>query len=117
MGRNTLSQCFEQARIRFEKEVVGPLNRDDKRAEAAKSFLNGAKLEELERACKDLSTKAEEKATNTASRLLTTIEQFKGAADIFLQYAPESVSIVWFGISSLISRQGGNKAFNMRDMR
>ncbi|KAF3918197.1 hypothetical protein ABW20_dc0105600 [Dactylellina cionopaga] len=104
MGRKTLSQCFGEARDRFQNEVVQPLSsKDEKRAEAAKTFLNGAKLEELERACKDLSTKAEEKANNTASRLLTTIDQFKGAADVFLQFAPESVSIVWFGISSLIS--------------
>ncbi|KAK6538165.1 hypothetical protein TWF694_011047 [Orbilia ellipsospora] len=103
MGRKTLSQCFNKAHSRFLEEVAQPLLKDPKRAKKVEMFLKGTKLEELKCVCKDLSAKAEEKSKNTASQLLTTIDQFKDAVDVFLQYAPETVSIVWFGISSLIS--------------
>ncbi|KAF3919801.1 hypothetical protein ABW20_dc0109294 [Dactylellina cionopaga] len=102
--RQTLSDCFEVACQRFNSEIADPLiKKDSKRAPAIEQFLKGIQLRELERCCKDLSNKAEEKANNNASKLLTTLDQLKGVGDALLQFAPESISIVWFGISSLIS--------------
>ncbi|KAK6330490.1 hypothetical protein TWF696_003381 [Orbilia brochopaga] len=103
VSRKTLARCFEDACTRFRSEIAGPaVRQDSKRAAALESFLSGAKLDELGKACKELSEKAGD-GVNNAARLWGTLDQFKGAADTFLQFAPESISIVWFGISSLIS--------------
>ncbi|KAF3314870.1 hypothetical protein TWF173_004396 [Orbilia oligospora] len=102
--RKSLFQCFEEARQTFEKKIVEPLTKSDpKRLSSIQEFLQGIKLDELGRVCRDLSELAEDKANNKASKLLVTLDQFKGAGDALLQFAPESVSIVWFGISSLIT--------------
>ncbi|KAF3197930.1 hypothetical protein TWF679_002486 [Orbilia oligospora] len=102
--RKSLFQCFEEARQTFEKRIVEPLTKSDpKRLSSIQEFLQGIKLDELGRVCRELSELAEDKANNKASKLLVTLDQFKGAGDALLQFAPESVSIVWFGISSLIT--------------
>ncbi|KAF3109463.1 hypothetical protein TWF569_007647 [Orbilia oligospora] len=102
--RKSLFQCFEEARQTFEKKIVEPLTKSDpKRLSRIQEFLQGIKLDELGRVCRELSELAEDKANNKASKLLVTLDQFKGAGDALLQFAPESVSIVWFGISSLIT--------------
>ncbi|KAF3919897.1 hypothetical protein ABW21_db0206993 [Orbilia brochopaga] len=103
VSRKTLTGCFDDACTRFRSEIAGPaIRQDSKRAAAIESFLSGAKLDELGKACKELSDKAGD-GVNNAARLWSTLDQFKGAADVFLQFAPESISIVWFGISSLIT--------------
>ena len=102
--RKTLSQCFEIAQQRFKDEIAKPLlAKDKKNKEALERFLVGMELAALEKSCKDLSNKAEDRASNNAAKLWTTLDQLKGAADVFMEFAPESVSIVWFGISSLIT--------------
>ncbi|TGJ65460.1 hypothetical protein EYR41_009424 [Orbilia oligospora] len=102
--RKSLFQCFEEACQTFEKKIVEPLTKSDpKRLSRIQEFLQGIKLDELGRVCRELSELAEDKANNKASKLLVTLDQFKGAGDALLQFAPESVSIVWFGISSLIT--------------
>ncbi|KAJ6256517.1 hypothetical protein Dda_8379 [Drechslerella dactyloides] len=102
-SRKTLAQCFEDACTRFRSEIANPaVRQDSKRSAAVETFLSGAKLDELGKACKELSDKAGD-GVNNAEKLWGTLDQFKGAADTFLQFAPESVSIVWFGISSLIT--------------
>ncbi|KAK6526838.1 hypothetical protein TWF281_010035 [Arthrobotrys megalospora] len=102
--RKSLFQCFEEARQTFDQKIASPLTRKDpKRSTAIEEFLRGARLDDLGKVCQELSEQAEDKANNTASKLLTTLDQFKGAGDALLQFAPESVSIVWFGISSLIT--------------
>ncbi|KAK6501809.1 euchromatic histone-lysine N-methyltransferase [Arthrobotrys musiformis] len=104
VARKSLLQCFEEARNRFKKEIATPITKKDpKRSIAIDEFLGGTKIDDLERVCRDLGEQAEDKANNTASKLLTTLDQFKGVGDALLQFAPESVSIVWFGISSLIT--------------
>ncbi|KAK6333423.1 hypothetical protein TWF718_011236 [Orbilia javanica] len=102
--RKTLLRCFEEARHTFQKKIADPLRKDDpKRLPGIEEFLRGMKLDDLGKACQELSQMAEDKVNNKASKLLVTLDQFKGAGDALLQFAPESVSIVWFGISSLIS--------------
>ncbi|KAK6508236.1 hypothetical protein TWF506_010333 [Arthrobotrys conoides] len=102
--RKSLIRCFEEARQTFEKKIAEPLTKNDpKRLSSIEKFLHGMKLDELGRVCQELSELAEDKANNKASKLLVTLDQFKGAGDALLQFAPESVSIVWFGISSLIT--------------
>ena len=103
-ARKSLVQCFEEARQTFEKKIVEPLMRNDpKRLFGIEEFLRGTNLDDLGSACRQLSELAEDKANNKASKLLVTLDQFKGVGDALLQFAPESVSIVWFGISSLIT--------------
>ncbi|KAK6348923.1 hypothetical protein TWF730_009684 [Orbilia blumenaviensis] len=103
-SHKSLVQCFEEARETFDKSIVTPLIKNDpKRSAAIKEFLRGAELEDLGKVCRELSEQAEDKTNNKASKLLMTLDQFKGAGDALLQFAPESVSIVWFGISSLIT--------------
>ncbi|KAF3912458.1 hypothetical protein ABW20_dc0103989 [Dactylellina cionopaga] len=102
--RKTLTNCFEAARQRFQNEIANDLiAKDQKRGPIVARFLNGVKLTELKESCKELSDKAEDRANNNAARLWTTLDQFKAVGDVFLQFAPESVSMVWFGISSLIT--------------
>ncbi|KAK6516625.1 hypothetical protein TWF506_006524 [Arthrobotrys conoides] len=102
--RKTLSQCFEIAHKRFNDEIAIPLlAKDQKHSDALQQFMFGIEIAALEKTCKDLSNKAEDKANNNAAKLWTTLDQLKGAADVFMEFAPESVSIVWFGISSLIT--------------
>ncbi|KAK6354482.1 hypothetical protein TWF730_008882 [Orbilia blumenaviensis] len=101
-SRQTLSACFEAAQERFKNEITSPLVRKDpKRGPAVASFLKGSDLESLRKRCEDLDMTAG--GANNAAQLLTTLDQFKGAADVFLGFAPESISIIWFGISSLIT--------------
>ncbi|KAF3216289.1 hypothetical protein TWF191_009114 [Orbilia oligospora] len=103
-SRKTLSRCFEIAQKRFKDEIAKPLlTKDPKHREAIERFLFGMEIAALEKTCKDLSNKAEDKANNNAAKLWTTLDQFRGAADVFMEFAPESISIVWFGISSLIT--------------
>ncbi|KAF3250066.1 hypothetical protein TWF217_003658 [Orbilia oligospora] len=103
-SRKTLSRCFEIAQKRFKDEIAKPLlTKDPKHREAIERFLFGMEIAALEKTCKDLSNKAEDKANNNAAKLWTTLDQLKGAADVFMEFAPESISIVWFGISSLIT--------------
>ncbi|KAK6515753.1 hypothetical protein TWF281_004343 [Arthrobotrys megalospora] len=102
--RQTLSDCFEAARDRFKSDIAGPLTqKDPKRAPNIELFLNGTKLDDLKQRCEALSMEAGGEKANKAAQLWSTLDQFKGAADVFLEFAPESVSIVWFGISSLIT--------------
>ncbi|KAF3134138.1 hypothetical protein TWF703_006470 [Orbilia oligospora] len=90
--RKSLFQCFEEARQTFEKKIVEPLTKSDpKRLSRIQEFLQGIKLDELGRVCRELSELAEDKANNKASKLLVTLDQFKGAGDALLQFAPESV--------------------------
>ncbi|KAF3905713.1 hypothetical protein AA313_de0201239 [Arthrobotrys entomopaga] len=102
--RKTLTNCFDEACTRFRTEVAAPiLKKDSSRARAVDQFLkNGTKMESLMGACMELNERAEEK-NNNAGRLLTTLDQMKEMGDVFLAFAPESVSIVWFGISALIT--------------
>ncbi|KAK6535292.1 hypothetical protein TWF694_001759 [Orbilia ellipsospora] len=102
--RKTLKNCFDEACTRFRKEIAAPLLRKDRsRAKAVDEFLsNGTKMESLLGACMELNERAEEK-NNNASKLLTTLDQLKEMGDVFVAFAPESVSIVWFGISALIT--------------
>ncbi|KAF3931115.1 hypothetical protein ABW20_dc0108053 [Dactylellina cionopaga] len=101
--RKSLADGFEEACLRFKAEISNPLVRKDyKRADAAQEFLRGMQLDKLEQLCSDLSSQAEVKANN-AAKLWSTLDQFKSAGDAFMESAPESVSIIWFGISSLIT--------------
>ncbi|KAK6363125.1 hypothetical protein TWF730_000574 [Orbilia blumenaviensis] len=102
--RKNLSHCFQVAQQRFFNEIASPLiSKNHKHQDAVDRFLAGMELTRLEKFCKDLSSKAEDHANNNAAKLCTTLDQLKGAADVFMAFAPESVSIVWFGISSLIT--------------
>ncbi|KAF3902418.1 hypothetical protein ABW20_dc0105194 [Dactylellina cionopaga] len=101
--RKTLTKCFDEACNRFREEIAKPiLKKDSKRANAIEEFLSGTKIDTLVEACKKLNDTAEDK-NNNAVRLLTTLDQLKTVGDAFMGFAPESVSIVWFGISSLIA--------------
>ncbi|KAJ6257285.1 hypothetical protein Dda_8174 [Drechslerella dactyloides] len=105
--RKTLTECFEEACSRFRSTVEPSLGKDRQRLDALTTFLKGAStgLQQLEKTCQNLNDKAEEKANN-AAKILTTLDQFKTLGDAFLQFAPESVSIVWCAISSLITIGG-----------
>ncbi|EPS40190.1 hypothetical protein H072_5973 [Dactylellina haptotyla CBS 200.50] len=102
-SRKSLEECFEEARNRFRTRVEPVIKKDPKRSSALDAFLAGSSLQTLETACQDLNNKAENKSNNNASKLLTTLDSLKSVGDVFLEFAPESVSIVWFGISTLIS--------------
>ncbi|EPS42592.1 hypothetical protein H072_3386 [Dactylellina haptotyla CBS 200.50] len=113
VGRKTLTDCFNEACDRFQEEIADPIltgKSDPKKAENIKQFLNGTRMDSLMEVCRELSEKVGEE--NKAARLLTTLEQLKTAGDAFMGFAPESVSIVWFGISSLI--QIGNAKVQTR---
>ncbi|KAK6533631.1 hypothetical protein TWF694_002566 [Orbilia ellipsospora] len=104
LERKTLTRCFDEARQKFSEEIANPaIEKDQKQRPAVVEFLKGIQLGKLENSCKELSNLAEDKANNNAAKLWATLDQLKGAADVFLQFAPESISIVWFGISSLIT--------------
>ncbi|RVD82060.1 uncharacterized protein DFL_009903 [Arthrobotrys flagrans] len=99
--RKTLSQGFEDARAQFRAKYQSACRESNsKRAEFDK-FLQGTSIDDLGQVCKDLGDQAEEKANN-ASRLWSTLDILKTAGDAFIDCAPESVSMIWFGISSLI---------------
>ncbi|EPS42549.1 hypothetical protein H072_3473 [Dactylellina haptotyla CBS 200.50] len=101
--RKPLAHCFDEACERFRNDIAVPLIRKDpNRQGAVDLFLNGTKMESVVDACKKLNSDIEEK-TNNAARLLVTLDQLKTLGDAFMGFAPESVSIVWFGISSLIA--------------
>ncbi|KAK6504578.1 hypothetical protein TWF481_006517 [Arthrobotrys musiformis] len=110
-GRKTLSECFGEAQERFRKAHQSASREpSSKRAEFNK-FLQGTGIGDLELVCKNLGAQAEEK-TNNASQLWNTLNTLKEIGDAFIDCAPESVSMVWFGISSLI--QVGNAKFQTR---
>ncbi|KAK6539335.1 hypothetical protein TWF694_009568 [Orbilia ellipsospora] len=101
--RKTLTKCFDEACDRFREEIAKPIiKKDPKRSYAVEEFLSGTKMDTLLDACRKLNDTSEEKINN-AARLLTTLDQLKTVGDVFMGFAPESVSIVWFGISSLIA--------------
>ncbi|KAK6519525.1 hypothetical protein TWF281_003352 [Arthrobotrys megalospora] len=101
VGRKSLAECFEEARERLRREASPAANKDSKRSATLMDFLDGIKLDQLVGECKVLSDKADDKSSN-AYRLWSTLNQFKAVGDAFIDFAPESVSMVWFGISSLI---------------
>ncbi|KAF3145824.1 hypothetical protein TWF594_003809 [Orbilia oligospora] len=118
--RKSLFQCFEEARQTFEKKIVEPLTKSDpKRLSRIQEFLQGIKLDELGRVCRELSELAEDKANNKASKLLVTLDQFKGAGDALLQFAPESVHrVVWDQFFDYYWKcEGPNKAYDMWGLR
>ncbi|KAK6543631.1 hypothetical protein TWF694_000374 [Orbilia ellipsospora] len=101
--RKTFSVCFQEAVSRFRLEVANPLLvKDPKRSLAVDEFLKGKNLSDLQQDCHQLSSQVEDKA-NSANHLWSTLDRISGAADIFLQFAPESVSMVWWGIGTLIT--------------
>ncbi|KAK6345721.1 hypothetical protein TWF718_007629 [Orbilia javanica] len=109
--RKTLSVCFEEARERFRTEHQSACRQGTPKREEFDRFLQGTSIGDLEQVCKDLGNQAEEKVNN-ASRLWSTLDMLKTTGDAFIDFAPESVSMVWFGISSLI--QVGNAKLQTR---
>ncbi|KAF3152175.1 hypothetical protein TWF569_003213 [Orbilia oligospora] len=106
--RKALSQCFEEARNKFQAEYQSACPPGTpKRTEFGK-FLQGTDVSDLEQICKQLGERAE-KRVNNASQLWDTLNSVKDLGDAFISCAPESVSMVWFGIGSLI--QIGNAKF------
>ncbi|KAK6360102.1 hypothetical protein TWF730_006256 [Orbilia blumenaviensis] len=101
IGRKTLSQGFEEARGKFVGKYAATCqNVPTKKAEFQR-FLQGTNVNNLEQICKEIGDKADTKVNN-ASRLWDTLGMLKTAGDAFINCAPESVSMVWFGVSSLV---------------
>ncbi|KAK6528563.1 hypothetical protein TWF281_009803 [Arthrobotrys megalospora] len=109
--RKTLSRCFEIAREQFRAKHQSARRELTTKQVEFNKFLEGINIKDLERVCEDLGNQAEEKVNN-ASRLWSTLDMLKTVGDAFIDCAPESVSMVWFGISSLI--QVGNAKLQTR---
>ncbi|KAF3928002.1 hypothetical protein AA313_de0200460 [Arthrobotrys entomopaga] len=100
--RKSLERCFQQARLKFHTELLPATEKDPGLKSALEEFLRGTNINKLTNTCKGLSDTLEEKA-NSAYRLWHTLDQLKSVGDVFMDFAPESVSMVWFGISALIT--------------
>ena len=100
--RKSLGKCFHQARLKFHTELLPSIEKEPSLKPALEEFLRGTSLNILTNTCKGLSDTLEEKA-NSAYRLWHTLDQLKSVGDVFMDFAPESVSMVWFGISALIT--------------
>ncbi|KAK6540951.1 hypothetical protein TWF694_008332 [Orbilia ellipsospora] len=100
--RKSLQRCFQQATLKFHTELLPATEKDPGLKAALENFLKGTNLDQLTDTCKGLRDTLEEKA-NSAYRLWHTLDQLKSVGDVFMDFAPESVSMVWFGISALIT--------------
>ncbi|KAF3912460.1 hypothetical protein ABW20_dc0104181 [Dactylellina cionopaga] len=96
--RKTLEYCFDAARDRLRDEA----KEKGKRASELGEFLRGTTtVADLNKKCEKLVKDGEK--FEKAEQLMTTLGRVQSAMDSLLSAAPESVSMVWFGISSLIS--------------
>ncbi|EPS35520.1 hypothetical protein H072_11064 [Dactylellina haptotyla CBS 200.50] len=97
--RNNLESCLESAR---QKLRDGVKVKKPKEAQALEQFLNGSmKIGDLQRECNKVTEEGE--AFEKYEQLVTAISRVQDVMDTLLSAAPESVSMVWFGINTLIS--------------
>ncbi|EPS40890.1 hypothetical protein H072_5243 [Dactylellina haptotyla CBS 200.50] len=95
--RKTLDHCFDVACDRLRNGVKGM-----KKAGALEEFINGSmNISDLRKRCKVITNDGEK--FEKAEQLMVTLGRVQSAIDGLLSAAPESVSMVWLGISSLIS--------------
>lgn len=124
--RKTLQKCFEEAQEMFNVRVATPL-RQSKQVKGRVSaeeddlqkFLKGKTLEDLTDELKRTSgdsgkqaTEDEDIASNgRRKRVMERLAKIQEIGDSIFSVAPEMVSAVWFGISTLISVSVLNRVF------
>ncbi|KAF3940689.1 hypothetical protein ABW19_dt0201367 [Dactylella cylindrospora] len=95
----TLDQCFELARERMRAGVR--LKKEQKSVELEEFLKSAMNIDDLKSKCEranEASTRHEK-----SEQFLTTLSRVQGVLDGLMSPAPESISLVWFGISSFIS--------------
>ncbi|KAK6519085.1 hypothetical protein TWF281_003773 [Arthrobotrys megalospora] len=97
--RKTLEYCFDVARERLRDGVSG---KKEKKALGLEEFLKSAmKIADLQKTCQNAAE--QEGRFEKFDQLMTTLSRVQSAVDSLISAAPESVSMVWFGISTLLS--------------
>ncbi|KAK6495094.1 hypothetical protein TWF481_003122 [Arthrobotrys musiformis] len=99
LKRKTLEHCFDTARQRLRDGVIG--KREKKTLELEEFLKSSMGIADLKKTCQEATEK--EDKLDKFDNLMTTLSRVQSIVDSFMSAAPESVSMVWFGISSLIS--------------
>ncbi|EPS42850.1 hypothetical protein H072_3124 [Dactylellina haptotyla CBS 200.50] len=102
--------CYTEARQQFRESTVESLKANSIQIKQLDIFLNpndadGGEFDKLQDECKKLARDGEKNKLDgdKASSLLSNLERIKTLGDAVISMAPETVSIVWFGISSIIT--------------
>ncbi|KAF3178626.1 hypothetical protein TWF788_007355 [Orbilia oligospora] len=107
--RKTLEHCFRNAQERLRNEVISKSKRNE--GPQAKESTAQKELEEFLTGTTNITdliatferTPEREKKDGRFEQLMTTLVRVQSLGDELISAAPESVSLVWFGLSSLIS--------------
>ncbi|KAK6498198.1 hypothetical protein TWF506_004437 [Arthrobotrys conoides] len=107
--RKTLQYCFRNAQEKLRNEAIGRHNKNEDLH--AKETAVQKEFEEFLRGSTNITdlvatferTPEKEKKDEKFDQLMATLSRVKSLGDELMTAAPETVSLVWFGISSLIS--------------
>ncbi|KAK6353835.1 hypothetical protein TWF730_008258 [Orbilia blumenaviensis] len=117
ISKRTVQACYEEACQKFRSSILSKTKSDQEskqQNDLLDKFLRASahdfgaydhnEYDNLQRECRKLAKEGEQfRDGDKADRLLTALNTIKVVGDGVLSMAPESISIVWFGISSMLT--------------